>query len=113
MPGEGTAAPVRGQAIDIENLTSAELAALGDVVIVLTDGGRAGAAWIRGHKAPYAVTIDYGERGDPAQSIRHVSLRVGWTRAVWRRSPAEDRAAVGEGTTLWQRLRGHRAEAQR
>lgn len=83
-------------------LTVSEVASLGDVVIVLTEGGMAGAAYIRGHRAPMGVEVDYGEKDDPPQTVRRATVKVGWTLKAWRNSSDEARKAVGEGTPWWQ-----------
>lgn len=91
----------------IEGFTVAEVAALGDVVIVVRDGGRTCASYIRGHKAPADWTVDYGQADDPPRTIRRLAVKVGWTLAVWRKADAETRREIGEGSEGWKEL--HRA----
>jgi hypothetical protein len=93
--------------VTIEDLSVAEVAALGDVVIVVREGGRAGTAYIRGHKAPMEWSVDYGTKDDPPHTIRHLAVKVGWLLKAWRGSDTEARREIAEGSPEWQEL--HRA----
>jgi hypothetical protein len=88
----------------IEDFTVAEIAALGDVVIVLRDSGHAGVAYIRGHKAPTNWSVDFGGKDDPPLTIRHATVKAGWLAKAWRDSNQEARREISEGTPEWQEL---------
>lgn len=94
------------------NPTVAEVMSLGDVVILLRKSGQSGVAYIRGHKAPYDVSIDYGGgKDDPPLSIRRVTIKVGWTAKAWRDADPETREAIGRGAELWREMH-HADEAE-
>jgi hypothetical protein len=95
-----------GAEVKRPEITVAELTTLGDVVIVLGNDGRSGMAYIRGNEAPMDITVDYGERDDPPLSIRRVTVKVGWSAAVWRKSEQADRDVVGAGQDWWRQSRG-------
>lgn len=78
-----------------KNATLAQNVRDADVVILLYENGRAGSAFfkhVRG-RIPYEVTVNYGEKDDPPQTIRRVTVKAGWTRADWRKM---DRAGLHE-----------------
>ncbi len=80
-------------------LTDAQLAERvreADVVILLRDGGVEASSFVRGvGPVPLTWDVSYGEKDDPPQTIRHFTVKGGWTRAEWRKL---DRSAVGEGS---------------
>lgn len=87
-------------------MTVAEVAALGDVVIVLREGGSSGLAYVRGVRAPYVVDVHYGEKDDPPLTIRQATIKVGWPLKDWRKADAEARKVIGEGPPWWQKRQG-------
>jgi hypothetical protein len=91
----------------IEDLSVAEVAALGDVVIVMREDGRSCASYIRGHKAPADWSVDYEHDDDAPRAIRRARVTVGWLSKVWKKSAVEDRRAIAEGSDGWREL--HRA----
>lgn len=73
-----------------------------DVVIVISDSGRSGAAFIRGHKVPLDVEVKFGEKDDPANTIRHLVVKAGYTLPSWRASDQDARDRLAAGSDTWQ-----------
>lgn len=92
------------QAIDPDALKWGEVAALGDVVVVLRRRGGEGIGFVRGIEAPMRWNMNMDREG----ALRQVSVHVGWRSSEWRELSAEDRAAVGSGAELWQMLKHYR-----
>ncbi len=89
----------------IHDASVAEIASLGDVVIVLRNSGRSGVGFIRGHKVPLDIIVDYGgDKEDPALSIRRVTVKAGWLASAWKKADRETRDSIGNGSEEWQQL---------
>lgn len=77
-------------------------AVLGDLVVIVGNGGASGAALLRGHKVPMNVQVEFGDKDDPANSIRRAVLKVGYTAKNWRESDREGRDLIGNGSEFWR-----------
>lgn len=82
--------------------TEADVASLGDVVIVISDAGRAGVCFFRGHSIPLKWEVSYGEKDDPPLSIRRFTATAGWTQRDWRKGDQPSRNLIGLGSEDWR-----------